>query len=393
MNKISLFLILFLTFFLFLSKQVPKKTTDSNPEPINKFTFELYKEILKGNPLENVFFSGMSIHLASGMLYEGAKEKTKEEMERVLFINPSDENRILNVKNLMEELNREKTNQLLVANGLWIQKDFKISKNYLEKIKEFYKGKVENLNFKEDPANSRKIINNWIEENTKERIKDLIPEGALGSSTRMVLTNAIYFKGLWQKEFNKEETKEEDFKTEEKIIKVPMMKILEGEFFYGENENFQILELPYKGETLSMVIILPKNGSLEIGYDTFLQLKKAMVVQKVDVFIPKFKFENKYFLNGIFQNMGIKEIFKETADLSGITGKKNLKVDEIIHQSFIQVDEEGTEAAGATAIIVRVTSVTGRKIPVFRADHPFLFLIQHKKTGTIIFLGKVSKPK
>lgn len=395
MNKSFLILALIFLFFIGMSKQPQKKEKDleNNLSSLNKFTFNLYREILKKNPGENIFFSGTSIYLAIGMVYEGSRGETSKEMEKVLFIDPSDKERELKIKFLMEEISKEKENKFHIANALWLQKDFKILKDYLKKIEDYYKGKAEKLNFQEDPEGSRKIINGWIEENTSKKIKDLIPEGSLGPSIRMVLTNAVYFKGNWLRKFNEKETREEDFRIDDKNkIKVKMMRILEGEFDYGENENFQILELPYSGENLSMIFILPKNGDLNLDYENFLQLKQSLKKVKVDVYIPRFSFEKKYFLNDTFKNMGMLEVFTENADLSGISGKKNLKVDDIIHQAFVQVDEEGTEAAGATAVTVRVTSVSGRKIPVFRADHPFLFFIYHRKTEAIIFLGNFSKP-
>lgn len=392
-----MFLILFLIFLFFLgmSKNPPKKERDTgaNLSSLNKFTFNLYREILKNNPGENIFFSGTSIYLAMGMVYEGSRGKTSKEMEKVLSIDPSDKERELKIKFLMEEISKEKENKFHIANALWLQRDFQILKDYLKKIEDYYKGKAEKLNFKEDPEGCRKIINGWIEENTSKRIKDLIPEGTLGPSIRMVLTNAIYFKGNWLTKFDENETREEDFKIDDKNkVKVKMMRALEKEFEYGENENFQILEIPYSGENLSMIFILPKKGDLDLDYKTFLQLRQSLKKVKVDVYIPRFSFEKKYFLNDTFKNMGMVEVFTENADLSGISGKKDLKVDDIIHQAFVQVDEEGTEAAGATAVTVRVTSLSERKIPVFRADHPFLFCIYHRKTESILFLGKFSKP-
>ncbi|MEJ5165905.1 MAG: serpin family protein [Thermoanaerobaculia bacterium] len=395
MNRLLLILILIFLFLLGMSKNPPKKERDmgANLSSLNRFTFNLYKEILKNNLGENIFFSGTSIYLAMGMVYEGSRGKTLKEMEKVLFIDTSDTKRELKIKFLMEEISKEKENKFHIANALWLQKDFQILKDYLKKIEEYYKGKAEKLNFKENPEGCRKIINSWIEENTSKRIKDLIPEGTLGPSIRMVLTNAIYFKGNWLKKFDEKETREEDFKIDDqKRAKVKMMRALEEEFNYGENENFQVLELPYSGENLSMILILPKKGDLNLDYETFEELRQSLNKMKVDVYIPRFSFEKKYFLNDAFKNMGMVEVFTDSADLSGISGKKNLKVDDIIHQAFVQVDEEGTEAAGATAVTVRVTSVSGKRIPVFRADHPFLFCIYHRKTEVILFLGNFSKP-
>lgn len=395
MNKITLISILFFFLFSGMSKQLPKinKNFKSDLDSINRFTFNLYNEFYKKNKEDNIFFSGMSIYLAMGMVYEGSKGLTSTEMERVLLIDPEDKEREFKIKYLMEEVLKEKENNFHIANALWLENSFQIMKDYLKKIENFYMGKIKKLSFKENPESCRKIINSWIEENTSGRIKDLIPEGSLDNSIKMVLTNAIYFKGNWLKKFNKDETREEDFKIHDDVKKkIKMMRILEGEFAYAEDENFQILELPYSGENLSMILILPKTGELNLDYDTFKKLKQNLKKQKVDVYIPRINFEKKYSLNDTLKEMGMIEVFSDRADLSGISGKKNLKVDKILHQSFIQVEEEGTEAAGATAVTVRVTSVIGKKIPVFRADRPFLFSIYHNTTETIVFLGTFSKP-
>ncbi len=396
MNKINACFLVPFFLILFLSKQNPKISEGFRDysDSINRFTFEIYSKIQEENQNNNLFISGYSIHNAIEMVYEGAIGKSAEEIEKVLYINPENKNRLAILKSLIEELNKEEKNKLLVANALWVQKDYKILKDYLNIIEKYYFGKANNLDFAKDPENSRKIINDWVEKKTSNKIKDLIPEGCLNSSIKMVLTNAIYFKGNWLLKFDENLTKEEDFRTENKeVVKAEMMRTKGKEFYYGEDERFQVLEMDYEGESLSMVFLLPKNGDLNISYDTFKELKNRLNKQKVDVFIPKFKFEKKYFINSVLNDLGIKSAFSNLADLSGITGKKDLKISDVIHQSFIQVDEKGTEAAAATGITLRVTSVLIEKIPVFRADHPFIFFVQHKKTGVILFVGKVSNPK
>lgn len=395
MKKIKLIVILSVFFLnLSFSKQSQKSSNSfSNySDSINKFTFEIFNKILLKNFNENVIISAFSIHSAMGMVYEGSNGETAKEIENTLFI--YNKNGLGVVKNLIEELNKEEENKLKIANAIWIQKDIKILKSYLSIIDKYYFGKAINLDFKGEPEKSRSIINKWVEEKTNEKIKNLIPEGFLNSSIKLILTNAIYFKGSWLYKFNKNFTKEEDFKTEEgKIIKVQMMSILAKEFKYAEDENYQILELPYDGETLSMLILLPKNDNLNINYSLFNELKKKLKRQKVNVFIPKYKFEKKYFLSEILYEMGVHKAFEDQADLSKITGKKDLKIGNAIHQAFIQVDEEGTEAAAATGITLKVTSVIIEHIPVFKADHTFLFFIFHNKTNCILFSGKVSRPE
>lgn len=397
MKKIKLIIIFFVPFlFLSLSKQNQKSSHSFSDysDSINKFTFEIFNKTLLKNFNENVFMSAFSIHSAMGMVYEGSNGETAKEIENALFINNKNENRLGIIKNLIEELNKEEKNKLKIANALWIQKDYKILKSYLSIIDKYYFGKAINLDFKGEPEKSRSIINEWVEEKTNNKIKDLIEEGFLGSSIKLVLTNAIYFKGIWLQKFNKDFTKEDDFKTEGgKITKAQMMSATGKEFNYAEDENYQILELPYDGETLSMIFLLPKNDNIIINYSIFNELKKKLKKQKVNVFIPKYKFEKKYLLSAILYEMGIIKAFEDQADLKKITGKKDLKIGDVIHQAFIQVDEEGTEAAGATGITLKLTSIAVEHIPVFKADHTFLFFIFHNKTNCILFSGKVSKPE
>lgn len=396
MKEIKLFFVVLMPIFIyFLSMKTPRTSNGFNDysESINKFTFKLYEKLHSGNCNDNVFFSGFSIHSALGMVYEGSKGLSAKELEKSLFIDPENKNRLTILKSLMENLNSEEKNKLLVANALWIQKDFKVLDKYLEVIQKYYSGEARNLDFINEAEKSRKVINGWVEDKTNDKIKNLIPEGFLDNSIRLVLTNAIYFKGLWFQKFDSNLTKDEDFRTEDgKIIRTPLMRILGKEFKYGEDDNFKILELPYEGENISMILVLPKNGSTYLDYETFKNLKEKLKLQRVEIYIPKFKMEKKYFLTSMLKDMGISLPFKDEADLSGISGKKDLKISDVIHQAFVQVDEEGTEAAAATGITVRLTSVMIQKVPVFRADHPFLFFINHNKTNCVLFSGKVSNP-
>ena len=214
-----------------------------------------------------------------------------------------------------------------------------------------------------------------------------------------MLTNAIYFKGTWVKQFDKDETKERDFKTGSgNTIKIPMMRLTgdDAEFNYAETDDAQILEMPYDGEDLSMLIILPRENDLTVVEESInpgklIEWKDMLNEQRVDVYIPKFKFETKYFMAKALKAMGMPTAFTEAADLSGIDGTTDLFIQNVIHQAFVEVNEEGTEAAAATGIVVGITAV-GPRIPVFMADHPFIFIIQEKETGNILFIGRVSDP-
>jgi len=374
------------------------KATDSAVysvvEANNKFAFELYSQLNKDG--ENVFFSPYSISTALAMTYEGARGKTAEEMQSVLHFPKDDVSRRSSFARIYNELNKkDKEYKLSTANALWGQKDFSFEKDFIDAVQNYYGGKLQNLDFKTDAENSRQTINKWVEGQTNDRIKDLIPQRILNPLTRLVLTNAIYFKGAWVMQFEKKDTKDEDFRTNGKTIKVPMMSLAgeKARFNYSENDEIQIIELPYKGGEISMIIILPKNdlNSLALNNQKLNEYKSLFREQRVNVFLPKFKFETKSMLKPILTDMGMPTAFSDYADFTGMTLEEPLWIDEVIHQAFVEVNEEGTEAAAATAVVMQ-TSAMPQPIPVFRADHPFIFIIQERATGNILFLGRVANP-
>lgn len=380
-----------------------KNVVDAN----NQFALDYYSK-LKSRESGNIFFSPFSISSAFVMTYEGAKGQTAEEMRSVFYF-PEDSNlRRTQYASIFDELNKgDKKYKLSSANALWAQQDYQFSKDYFENVEKYYGGKATNLDFKKDPEGSRITINNWVENQTNDKIQNLIPSGVIKTTTKLVLTNAVYFKGEWVKQFNKNDTKEEDFRTSNSgTVKAQMMRRTDDEaiFNYAENSSLQMLEMLYSGDELSILFLLPKNDNLTklesiLSTKNILDWKKNLEEQRVKVFIPKFKFETKYFIADDLKTMGIPLAFSGSADFSGMTatGKKDLKIDEAIHQAFVEVNEEGTEATAATAIVA-VPGLAGpephkeSKIPVFRADHPFMFLIQQKSTGNILFIGRVVNP-
>lgn len=364
----------------------------------NRFAFDLYSE-LKKTEEGNIFFSPYSIFSAIAMVYEGARGQTADEV-RSVFHFPEINVLRSNFAALYNSINR-KTDayELRTGNALWIQQDYPVLESYISAIERYYGGKAANLDFIGKTEESRQTINRFIEEQTNGKIKDLIPQGYLNPMIRLVLTNAIYFKGTWKWEFDKSETREEDFKiTPTQVVKVPMMcmKPENATFKYADLEELQVLELPYKGEEISMLILLPK-GSLESVEDSLTieklnELMRQMQETKLDeIYLPKFKIETKYFLKDALSRMGMPTIFSPAeADLSGISGNRELYVSFVIHQAYIEVNEEGTEAAAATAVGVELTAVMPKT--VFRADHPFILIILQKTTGNILFLGRVVNP-
>jgi len=364
----------------------------------NQFAFDLYSEFGKTES-GNIFYSPYSISSALAMTYEGAREKTAEEMKSVFYF-PETNTLRTNFAAIYNDINKkDKEYQLSTGNALWVQQDYQFLQDYLTTVEKYYRGKAANVDFVKETEKSRQTINTFIEQQTNDKIKDLIPEGVLNSMTRLVLTNAIYFKGTWEWEFDKSDTRDQEFKiTPTNTVQVPMMymKNEKANFNYLNNEDVQILELPYKGNDISMLIILPKDNleSIEssLTFDKLLEWKNQMKEEKIDsIYLPKFKFDTKYFMKETLSAMGMPTSFSMQADFSGMTGNKDLFISSVIHQAFVQVDEKGTEAAAATAVVMKQNAVAEPEI--FKADHPFVFIIQEKETGNILFIGRVVDPR
>jgi serpin B len=360
----------------------------------NQFAFEMYLQYNEDE--DNIFFSPYSISVALAMTYEGARGQTASEMQSVFHFPEDDIVRRAAFAKLYNEYNGNDTDYLLsTANALWTQKDYKFLTEYLNLIEQYYMGEATDLDFIGKPEESRVTINNWVEERTNDKIKDLIPTGAIDAYTRLVLTNAIYFKGDWAVQFDEKDTHEADFKVNsEKTVKAQMMSLSGESFNYTVTDTAQIIELPYKGDDLSMLILLPKEDCLDsleesISTENLNLWRSNLKEKEIDVHMPKFKLETKYSMSDTLKKMGMPTAFSETeANFSGMNGKKDLHISSVIHQGFIEVNEKGTEAAAATGVIMRTSSIS----PTFYADHPFMFLIQDNETGNILFLGRVVDP-
>lgn len=364
----------------------------------NKFCFELYLN-LNNEDSGNLFFSPYSISTALSITYEGAKGQTAEEIQSV-FNFPTDNiirrSGFLRIYNIINK--NDKDYELSTANALWAQQNYDFLGNYFQLIKNYYCGLVTNLDFYNEAEKSRHTINNWVEEQTNNKIKDLISEGQITPLTTLVITNAIYFKGTWKYQFNKDNTREMDFRISSENISKTAMMYLKNEdvkFNYFETENLQMLEMPYDGEEISMLIVLPKDNlnsiKDELNYENFNALRTNMQEEEVVIYLPKFSLDTKYLLKDCLSDMGMPLAFTEAADFSGMTGLKDLYISLVIHQAYVEVNEEGTEAAAATAVVMeRTTGVPTTK--TFLADHPFIFLIMDKQTGNILFMGRVVDP-
>jgi len=391
-----------------------EKTEEFVVEGNNKFALQLYAKLREQEG--NLFFSPCSISTALAMTYAGARGETEAQMAEVLhfpaFVTGDKKAPSLLVPGrkafhsafgaIIRDLNArgEKGGyELSVANALWCQKGYGFLKEFLELIKTDYCGGFNEVDFVTAAESVRQTINAWVEKETKDKIKELIKPGILNKFTRLVLTNAIYFKGNWARQFKEENTRDAPFTliSGEKID-IPMMNQT-AEFNYMEAEDFQAIELPYVNDELSMIILLPKEFdglvsiektlTLENFSDWLAELRKCKVI----VSAPKFRTTWEFELAKVLKSMGMADAFSGTADFSGITGKRDLFISAVIHKAYVDVNEEGTEAAAATAVVMRLTSAKPEEIPVFRADHPFLFLIRDNCSGSILFIGRVMNPK
>jgi serpin B len=367
-------------------------------ESSNGFAFEMYGELIDGD--ENVFFSPYSITTALGMAYEGARGQTAEEMAAVLGLPTDNQSRLDLMYSYQGHFNLDSGSyDLSTANAYWLRQGADMLEAYRTAIESYYLAHGEELDFVSDPEGSRETINTWVEEQTNGRIEDLIPQGAIDPLTYLVLTNAIYFKSDWKYQFDPEATFETVFdKSGGENVMVDMMKMDDEDIGlnYTENDDCQMLKLPYKDDELAMYVLLPKENDIvtfesKVENEYLNNLKDDLRPEYVRVYLPKFKFEQKYGLNDILASMGMPTAFTDDADFSGITESVALAITDVIHQSFVEVNEEGTEAAAATAVIVGELSISPQP-PVFNADHPFIFFIEHEETGQILFMGKVENP-
>jgi serpin B len=377
------------------TKESVTTVVDSN----NQFAFDLYS---KYKPKDgNIFFSPYSISTAIAMTYEGARGQTAEEMATVFHFSDLNSSRPA-FASIYNGLNKaDKKYELKTANALWAQKDYPFLSSYFETVESYYGGKFTNLDFITKTEESRVLINSWVEKQTNDKITNLLEKGVINSDTRLVLTNAIYFKGKWQLQFEKKNTEEKDFTTPTTTVKAQMMSITgkDAKFNYVQLEGLQALELPYEGDEISMLILLPTNGKMQelensLSIEKLAQIKSQLRKTEAQVFIPKFKFDTKYSMAKDLAEMGMPTAFNsDKADFSGMDGSKDLYISNVIHQAYVDVNEEGTEAAAATAVVMTRTMAAPPSRPeLFLADHPFIFIIQDNTNGEILFLGRVNNP-
>ncbi|XP_064282640.1 serpin B6-like isoform X1 [Passer domesticus] len=369
------------------------------------FAVELLRKLCGKKSGQNVFFSPFSMSSALSMVLLGSRGGTEAQISKVLSLkNAQDAHN--GYQSLLSEINDPNTKYILrTANRLYGEKTFEFLPSFIESSQKFYHAGLEQMDFLHAWEDARKQINGWVEERTEGKIQNLLAEGILNSLTRLVLVNAIYFKGNWEKPFRKSSTRERPFHINKNETRPVQMMFKEANFNMTYIGDFQtkILELPYVGNELSMIILLPdaiQDGSTglerlerELTHEKLMDWisPKRMRSTEVIVSLPRFKLEENYDLKPLLSSMGMPDAFEMgKADFSGISPGNDLVLSEVVHKSFVEVNEEGTEAAAATAAVFQF--LCARIVPEFTADHPFLFFIRHNKTSSILFCGRFCCP-
>jgi len=369
----------------------------------NAFAFDLYRAL--GQEKGNLFCSPYSISLALAMTYAGARGQTEQQMAETLHfllqqdrLHPAFDGLDLELASRGEgaQGKDEKGFRLHIVNAIWGQRDYVFLNDFLDVLAENYGAGLRLLDFAHEPEQSRVTINDWVSDQTEGKIKDLIPQGLIDALTRLVLTNAIYFNAAWLNPFDKGSTKDGTFHTlEGSDVTVPMMAQT-GSFNYAKGDGYQAVELPYDGRELSMIILLPDSGQFqpfENSLDAVLvdSVVSDLEAGQVALTMPKFEFESELSLAKTLAAMGMPIAFSGDADFSGMTGNRELAISDVVHKGFVSVDEAGTEAAAATAVVMRLTAFPGEPVQV-TVDRPFIFLIRDNETGTLLFMGRVVNP-
>ena len=362
----------------------------------NQFALELYQQLRSGD--ENLFFSPTSISVALAMTYAGAAGETQAEMARTLHFdmpNAQLHESMHAFQGFWATPDKDTGIRLNLANRLWGQRGFQFLPTFLDVTRNSYGAELVQLNFA-DSENSRQTINTWVEKQTEKKIVDLIPDGFLSSDTQLVLTNAVYFHGNWAEQFNREYTKDQDFQLNTTAkVKVPMMHRT-GKCRYSAIDNLQVLELPYGDGSLSMIVLLPKAVDGLEGLEAQLNLENLQrwmqsvkPDNRLEISLPRFKTTAEFDMKRTLQAMGMRSAFEVNgADFSGMTGGRDLFISRVVHKAFVDVNEEGTEAAAATAVGMSMVSMP----PMFIADHPFIFMIRDNRNGALLFVGRITNP-
>lgn len=368
------------------------------------FAARLYDKLAATHVGNNLFLSPFSIRVALAMCAVGAKGETRRVLTDLIGAPESVEEQNRQYARLWKSIHGEgeRPFQVVTANALWGQQGYQFKPDFQEAIADFYDGALHKVDFRAQPDEAVRTINAWVSDKTREKIRGLVKRDFIDDDTRLVLTNAIYFKGRWESVFEEADTRDEDWHGPGGTARVAMMH-RQGGYLYHDGGSFQALDVPYQGRQLSMLVVLPRKNdglaSLErqwAGGTAYRQATDSLDHEEtVLVWLPRFRLETEFRLKPILCGLYAEPAFSDEADFSGI-GEEPLKISEVVHKAFVEVNEEGTEAAAATAVgMVLCAGVAGPppRPVVFRADHPFLFFIRDRRTNAVLFSGRVLDPK
>lgn len=362
---------------------------------ITHFGLDMYKHTASN---KNMVFSPFSISPTMAMVAMGAKGTTLQQMAQTLHFEPCNQQLFKQMGQLQQRLVQYQQVELCIANRTWMEQSFTPLRRYRRKLKRNFEATAHTLNFSEQPNEARAIINSTIADDTKGHIDNLLPLGSINSSTQLVLTNAIYFKGKWELSIDPKNTKMRDFYPSDGSTTQCSTMFVHDTFGIYHGDGYDALQMDYQGRELSMLIVLPHEGTPLADIETRLSptmyqatLDGMSADDKVKVYLPKFKISTSLALKPTLCSMGMPLAFSSGADFSGINKNSDLMIDNVYHKAFIEVSEEGTTASAATAaVMVRKTAVMRDK--VFRANRPFIFILKDNPSGTILFMGKVERP-
>ena len=405
MNKtqplISLLLFLFLPQLIFSQSKPMREETKALVKSNNEFALKAYAEMSRKNG--NIFFSPFSLSAALAMVLGGAKGATADQIAEVLRLNPNQKNLHGEYALLLNQLaTNDKQTQLAIANALWGQQGLAILPTFQDLLRTNYKSELQNVDFAANPQAAASAINAWAEQNTNGRIKNLVQANSFDSESLLVLANAVYFHGKWENEFSEYSTEPDDFWLDKaQKISVPMMNQTDH-FSYFADASVQVIELPYMSRKYSMIVLLPKEREglaileKQLSADSLGRYVAGLEKKEVKLFLPKFELEANLSLKEFLSNLGMPLAFQNEADFSRITNnQRGIKLDAAIQKTFLKVNEKETEAAALTGIAGAAAGVAPAPPappPVFRADHPFIFLISETATNSILFMGRVINP-
>ena len=386
-------------FLIALAISVTMCSQNSIVESNNDFTFDMFKHINSADTAEkNMFVSPFSIYDALAMAYDGAAKKTATEMRNVMKFKKKQAESHKEFVALLNEYKKDNS-IFTITNAAVAQKNYKFLDTYLQCLKDF-DATISQADFSkaEERAEAVKKINSWVSKNTNDKITDLLSNNDVDELTRLILLNAIYFNASWNTEFKGDKTRPMTFYGKNSVEYVTDFMNGQQNVALSENDEARMMKIDYSKDVASMYIIMPKeNVDIDkyisgFSLDKFEKLEKSLMGMKVNLSMPKFKIESRFEMKKVLMEMGIKAAFSKSADFSKMNGKSNLLIDEVIHKAFVEVSEKGTEAAAATAVVVREKSAIASQTPNISINRPFIFVIRENKNNAILFVGKYVKP-